>query len=108
MTNARAARTSVRPKTQSCLRSKSCARPEADRIQGRTEVGEGSTEGGVLLSESPSLTELQRAWLAGEWSEHGLTGTFSSVSQRSPNGTMEQGRLLQGSVKRSGPEKQTR
>lgn len=108
MTNARAAKTSRRQKKQSCLRSKSCARLQVGWIQGRTEVVDGRTEGGVLLSESPSLTELQRAWLAGEWSEHGLTGTFSSVSQRSPNGTMEQGRLLQGSATRSGPGKQTR
>lgn len=73
MTGAReAAKTGVRQKKRSCLRSKSCARQEVDRIQGRAEVGDGKTEGEELLSESPSLTLLQRTWLAGEWSEHGL------------------------------------
>lgn len=67
-----AAKTGVRQKKRSCLRSKSCARQEVDRIQGRAEVGDGKTEGEELLSESPSLTLLQRTWLAGEWSEHGL------------------------------------
>jgi hypothetical protein len=107
-TSSRAAKTSVRQKKRSCLRPKSCARREVDRIQGRTEVGDGRTEGGVLLSESPWMAVLQRTWLAGEWSEHGLNGTFSSVSQRRPNEATEQGRLLWRSVKRSGPEKQTR
>lgn len=94
MTNARAVKASMRQKQRSCLRSKSCARPEMDRIQGRTEVGDGRTEGGVLLNESPSLTVRQRTWWAGDCSEHGLTGIFSSVSQRSPNRATEQGRLL--------------
>lgn len=106
--HATAAKISRRQKKRSCLRSKGCARQEVDRIQGRTEVGNGRTEGGVLLNKSPSLTALQGTWLIREWSGHGFTSEFSSVSQRNPNGTMEQGRLLWGSVKRSGPENQTR
>lgn len=58
-TSSRAAKTSVRQKKRSCLRPKSCARREVDRIQGRTEVGDGRTEGKMLLGESYHTRILQ-------------------------------------------------
>lgn len=59
-------------KKWSCLEAKSCARRGGDRIQGRMQ--DGGTEGGALLSESPSLSMLQETCLAGEWSEHSGAG----------------------------------
>lgn len=90
-------------KKWSCSEAKSCARREGDRTQGRTDCETVAQGAGRSRVKAPHCLYGKRpAWL-----ESGVS-TFSSESLRSPHRTTGQDRLLWGTVKRSGPEKQTR